>query len=664
MLKDVRITDRYRETGITENHRAFPDDHKLKIFGGDTETVDGKPYTLQLCGPDYRGRPQEFFAYVDEKNIFEKMMGWSLSQTVKGDVNLFWFHNLAFDLTVLFHDQINLIYEQYNDIEFDLQTGVGNFSVNMIYGKVNSANIWQDFGGYLCPQCGPDKPVPKDATSFSGHKRVCTRHRNSEPQVRRNLGAKITLLDSRAFCPPGARSLKAALKIYGVEETKFETPKGLGEVKLKSKEFEEYAINDARIERRLGLEIVKIWKQYDVTKSVSLPQMAARIFRHHFFHKGERIQFPKEAIRLASELSYHAGKNGMYVPKGVYENVYEYDINSAFPKAMRELPQLVKGKYERVRDYVADVVGIYKISGVCHGAKYPGIFHHDFRPVRSGPFDDLWVTGFELECIKANRLYSYRIEKGWIWKPDNRYKHSPLRGFVDHFYNLKNTTPKGPKRETYKNILNSLYGKFAACVEKRKSVSTGLGDISVNDPTDPVKFFEAGSLYHPFLASQITGYVRRELYNLEVKSNAIHAATDSIKTTQKMRTSDELGGLKEEVYGRCYLFRNKLYLHFARDISRCGHDINTGWINDRRSSEKISIFDTQPTDEGQRQHLCKYGLHGYKGSVKELFDRRWELLESSHMDYSYDHMVQLREGTRRGETISTMTRRQERLQLL
>lgn len=662
MLKNVRLTDRYRENGITENHRAYPSDDKLKIFGGDTETIDGKPRTLQLCGPDYRGRPQEFFGYVDQKNIFEKFMGWMDARTVKGDMNLVWFHNLAFDLTVLFHDQIHIIYEQYNDIEFSLKTEVGDYAVKMIYGKVNSANIWQDLGGYLCPGCGVDKPIPKGATTFSGQKRVCTRHRTSEPAVRRNLGPKITLLDSRAFCPPGARSLDAALEIYGVEGTKlkfdFKTQK------LEGSEFEEYAKNDARIERKLGIEIVKIWKQYDVTQSVSLPQMAARIFRHHFFHPKERIEFPKESVRLASELSYHAGKNGMYVDKGVFENVYEYDINSAFPKAMRELPQLVKGKYRRVSDQVSGLVGIYKISGRADSAKYPGIFYHDFRPIKNGEFANIWVTGYELECIKTNPAYAYKIKTGWVWEPDPSYTHSPLREFVDHFYHLKSTTPKGPKRETYKNILTSLYGKFAACVEKRRPVMTGLGEIHINDPTDPTKIFEAGALYHPFLASQITGYVRCELYNLEVESNAIHAATDSIKTTKRMPTSNELGGLKEEVFGRCYLFRNKLYLHFATDTGRCGHNTNKGWINDRRSNNKISIFDTQPIDQGQRQHLCKYGLHGYKGSVKELFDRRWELLDQGHIDYEFEHMVQLREGTRRRETISTMTTRKETLQLL
>lgn len=651
MIKDVRVGFRLSQNGLLENHRAYPSEDKLRIFGGDTETVEGEPYTLQLAGPK-----DEMMEKVTGDTIFQVMMRWLVPRSIDKGINLVWFHNLNFDLRVIFHKNLQSIYDQYNDIRLERD----GFVIKMLYGRVNQADIWEDFGGYLCPDC-PD-PIPKDATDFDGKKRVCTRHVNKEPGVRRNLGKKVRLMDSAAFCPPGGKSLVSALHIYEVPYKKFKQPDGLGTRRLWTKEFKEYALNDARAERALGRKIMDLHREYDVTTCVSLPQLASRILRHHYFLPKESMPFPPEECRLASELSYHAGKNGFYVKRGVYENCYEFDINSAFPKAMRELPQMVKGRYERVNNFKNDRIGIYRISGSCRGVKIPAIFNHDFTAVKEKTsFKNLWVTGYEIECLKKDPAYDFEIKKGWVWEPDTRYNHSPLKEFVDRFWHLKNVTPKGPKRDTYKNILNSLYGKFAACVEHRPYVETHVGLVSVTDTRDPHNYFVAGSLYNPFVATQITGYVRKEIYEYEKEGEALHTATDSIKSLKNLPTSDELGGLKKEVFGRCWLFRNKLYLHFSRDNQTCGHDLRAGWIGERGRDGKFGLF--EKTRGEPSQHLCKWGLHGFKGSVRELFERRHELMDKGFIDYEFNHMVNLREGIRRGETPSQMLTRQERLQL-
>lgn len=153
-------------------------------------------------------------------------------------------------------------------------------------------------------------------------------------------------------------------------------------------------------------------------------------------------------------------------------------------------------------------------------------------------------------------------------------------------------------------------------------------------------------MYHPFIAGQITGYVRREITRLERAGRALHTATDSIKTLRDLPTSNALGGLKLEVLGRCYFFRNKLYLHFSNDPGVCGHD----------EKGKFGIV-----EDGQ--HLCKIGLHGFKGTAKDLYARRFELLKNKFIDYDYQHMVSLREGFIRREKICKMSPRKERLTL-
>lgn len=665
MLKNVHIGERLAARGITENHRGFPLDKDIRVFGADTETCRGQIYTAQLSSEG-----EVAFLKVTPKDAFVSVMRWIERRVIDKGLNIVFFHNLRFDLTVLFAPQHQLIYDQYNDIHFDSC----GYRIRMLYGRVNYVRIWKDLGNYICKQCGevPDQGVKKIGGSF-----YCANPLHGSPTtVRRNLGPVVQWIDSAAFCPPGSKSLAAALKIYGVPYKKLKAPDGLGEKKLTGAAFEVYAKNDAIAEEALGRAILALHKEYDITPCVSLPQLSARILRHHFFKEGETFPFPPEPCRLAAELSYHAGKNGFYVKPGCYEDLYEYDINSAFPKAMREMPQMVRGSYVRVKTFRAGYLGIYRIAGRAkRSMRYPLVFNSAFRPCRT-VFKNEWITGYEWELLKKDINYRAKIQEGWIWKHDKNYGHSPLREFVERFYTLKSTAPKGPKRDTYKNILNSLYGKFAACVEKRETLETGEGTITLGGDT---KYFVAGALYHPFIATQITGYVRAELYRLETQGEALHAATDSIKSRADLPCSDELGGIKKETFGRCYLFRNKLYLHFAKDNSLCKHDLEKGWLYVSKADAALldDVEDDLKTgkrwDGGQDryygklfdgdQHLCKYGLHGFKGSVFELYCNRQSLFKDGYLDYSHPHMTNLREAIKRKEVPAMMVNRKERLLL-
>ena len=672
MIKNVLVSHRLKENGIRENHRGYPKHGNIRVFGADTETCKGRLYSFQVAS-----QGDEVLRYTTPERAFAEFMGWIEPRILDKGVNIVFFHNLKFDLTVLFAPDQEAIYNQYNDIYLERD----GYIIRMLYGRVNFVRVWKDLGGYLCPTCGE---IPKDGVCRLAAQTLCGNPKHGEPTpVRRNLGTLVRWIDSAAFCPPGSKSLAAALKIYGVSYKKMKQPQGLGKRILKDAYFEEYALNDSRAEEALGLKILDLHRDYDISPCVSLPQLSARILRHHFFRPGETFPFPPEACRLASELSYHAGKNGFYVKRGIYENLIEYDINSAFPKAMKEMPQMVKGSYKKVKKYDPKHLGIYLVKGtIAPEMKYPLVFDAAFRPCRRKVSEE-WVTGYEWKRIVKDPHYKLKLLEGWIWK-HKRYPHSPLGEFVDRFWHLKSTAPKGPKRDTYKNILNSLYGKFAACVEKKPTVDTAHGLIQIHDSekgTGAASVFVAGSLYHPFIATQITGYVRGALYDLEKKGLALHAATDSIKSFRDLATSEDLGGIKKEVEGRCYLFRNKLYLHFAKDTSLCKHDLVKGWLpvfgedlqilGEVGQALKTGVCYDAGEDrylgkliEPDGQHLCKYGLHGFKGSAFVLYRWRHELLERGHFDYEYDHMVSLREGTIRGETICDMTKRQEHLCLI
>jgi hypothetical protein len=618
--------------GIKKNHRAHPLPANLRLFGADTETVHGQPHTVQIWEGSVESPP--WLAYVDKKTIFPVFWWWIRPRIREGGVNVCYFHNLHFDMMILFADHHLDMYEQGGSTEFFLEVDAVKLKkplsadplrrclkVEILFGKVNAATVTEG-----CHY------MEDGALRFEGR-------------------ASLKILDSKAFTQT---SLSRSLKMFQIPEVKLEPPKGLGSEPLKTTEFETYAKQDVVAEWHLGRKIMDLHAKYEVRPSISLPQFMSRVFRHDFFHPTDNIVFPPLDVVRAAEYSYHGGKNGIYCDPGVYEDVTEVDINSAYPWAMRELPSFLDGTYSPVDAWAGpQFVGVYKISGETDPeAKYPLVFDHKFKRI-DGKFTDVWHTSYEVEKMLSCGFVKLSKISGFIWNPGG-IERNPFRDFVDHFYELKQNTPhEDPYYNFYKIALNSLYGKLVGVIEDRELMELQEGEDSatmkldyrwdsaldryVHTKTENV----AGAMYNPFIASLITGRVRALLFDLETKYQALHSATDSIKTLMRPKANPGLGGWKEECHGRCWIFRNKLYLHFDERAAK----------NPARGI----------TDGGQG--LVKYALHAYKGSVEDLYKNRRKLLREGKMEYEFTHVVGLREGLRRKETPGDFVRRKETLQL-
>ncbi len=651
--------------GITRNHRSYPLPKNLRLFGADTETVRGRPHTVQVSDDG----KITMLRYVDRDTILPTF--WELVRPAmrEGGVNICYFHNLRFDLMVLFAAHHEAMYEQVNAIKFHLSPDAKPLPkawwkepdktvlvVEILFGKVNAAEITE--GKYFLEK--------DDTLRFSGD-------------------AKLKLLDSKAFT---LASLANSAKMFQLPVGKLKFNEEWGMVASKSPEFEAYAKQDVVVQWHLGRKIMDIHEKYEVRPSVSLPQFVSRVFRHDFMKSDWKMDFPPLEIVRAAELSYHGGKNGKYCPypghcrqsdidappvgqckkPEVYDDCTEVDINSAFPWAMRELPSFVGGRYRRVDRYERGLVGVYSLSGrVDPRTKYSLVFDHGFRTVR-GAFENLWHSSYETEKILASEEVSVAKCWGYVWEPKDADGPNPFRDYVDHFYKLKETTPKDdPYYNFYKIALNSLYGKLVGAVEehdverfaqtedeamakealfRERGISIDYKwDEALNTYLRVEKENVAGQMYHPFIASLITGRVRALIFDLERKFKAVHTATDSIKTLGAISETQGLGGWKEECKGRCYLFRNKLYLHFDK----------TG----RRAKEGSWARDVQ--EDGQ--WLVKGAFHGFKGPFVELYNGRRELIRKGEVTYKYKHVVGLREGMRRGETPADFVTREETLRL-
>lgn len=555
-MRKTLLLPSYASDGITHKDSVFPSN--VVVIGGDTETYKGEPLTLQLSAA-----PGETdLIWVDKRTILEEFLSYMDKHISRHERGLVYFHNLDFDLVALLYGGD---LTKFRDTEFKKK--VGGWDIDIFCGKRYFAKARK-----------------------AGHK-------------------SFYIIDSSAFLP---FSLKKIAKELRLAVEKLPPPKGLGDVRFKpgDKEFEAYARRDAEVQYYVARWIVDVHREYGVQPSVSLPQLAGRIFQKKFLSDGQVIPPPPKDIIKAALLSYHGGKNGMYVEPGRYEGVSEVDLNSAYPYAMQELPPMTVGEYSKVSRYTPEYAGIYCISG-SSTCPYNAVFDDEFRPIR-GKFSEVWITSYELaEALAQNEIKITSIW-GYVWVPGPG-SENPFGDYVRYFYKMKQETPKENSLYTfYKLGLNTLYGKLVQMVEMLNEETREADFETWFDSKGKIKVkrvnktYRAGAFFNPFIASLITGKVRAMIHNLEHRFKALHTATDSVKTLLPISgESAELGGYKLELKGRCILFRNKLYLHY-----------------------------------NEAGDLKKFALHGFSGSPEQLL----ELYRKKTSKYTIDHLFKVREA--------------------
>jgi hypothetical protein len=383
-------------------------------------------------------------------------------------------------------------------------------------------------------------------------------------------------------------------------------------------------MRDAEVSYHLGKVIQSFHVEFDISQSLTLAHMAAKIFRKHFLRRP--LEQPSEDIMIGAQQSYHGGKNNL-IPNSSpmwHLDVASLDISSAYPFAMSQLPSFsnpdlykqakVKAGDKRTYSNGVHKFGVYYISGSTSNCDYPSLFDLKFKPIR-GRFENVWVNGFDLNAaLKAHEVKLTAI-KGFYYDQERDRYESPFNKFVTDFYQRKEGATDPIQRYMYKTVLNSLYGKFIQTTRKE-------------DETTGETIYEAGGMYHPFIASCITAHTRNYIHNVEHSFSAIHTATDGVfapnsKTMARdlsafnkaNETTEGLGSLKHETSGDLLLLRNKLYILYS----------DKGSISSKFFKNKT---------------IGKYALHGFQSSVYTLE----ELVAASRRKYQTTRPNQLRES--------------------
>lgn len=534
------------------------------IIGCDTETGDDKPLMLQF----YNGDNATVYN-VDEESITDRFFDY-LYSLPRGNYVLF-FHNLGFDIPMIFYRYMERLTEEKLNIKYN------GFKIDIIYGKCKFGRI-------------------------------------------KNDSKRFELLDSYQFFN---RSLYALSRIFNLDHKKLETPENIGIGRKITDEMRKYAIEDAKTEFDLAKYIMDRHKEYDIPQTVSIAQFASKIFKKHFL-KDALIRLPSKSCIDSCVKSYHGGLNVFTLDKPeIIRGVFELDINSAYPDAMCQIPNFNNAGIINVNDFDGGE-GIYCVSGYAEKTIYPILFDHGFKPYSGEFVYKKWVTSYELE--EAVRTGDFIIEDCYGYVIDsNKNDYNPLKSYVDEFYNLKKETPKDhPLYMFYKTLLNSLYGKFIQGVPLDGFSRSFAMDVDNWKLHEVEAEFRAGGLFHPFIATLITGYVRAKLRQFALKYRAIDTSTDSIKTVLKPHRKDlgnELGDWSIDNYGPCLFVRNKLYVHFGDKM--------------------------------------KYALHGFRGNIKDLI----RMYYNKETEYNYTHLYKIKESYISKSDIVPMSFRERRSNL-
>jgi len=285
-----------------------------------------------------------------------------------------------------------------------------------------------------------------------------------------------------------------------------------------------YCINDCKLTKELSIYWINLFNDafgFYPARWISSGYLAEKVLLNNQIEIPKFNTVPYEIQELAFRC-YFGGRFEI-LKRGFIGKAYLYDINSAYPFALTQFPDITKGRWIKRKTIHPDAkLGFFRILADIPDCKYvpPFPFRTNDRIIfPSGKFET-YVTLAELESCEINYC---KVLESYQFIPETDYH--PYKEFIENLYQkrLELKQNGSPLQLPLKIILNSIYGK------------TGQ---SVNG--------KIGNLFNPILFAFITGYTRAQLYQFVeehgIDREIVSFATDSICCTRKLNlNSSKIG---------------------------------------------------------------------------------------------------------------------------
>jgi hypothetical protein len=290
-------------------------------------------------------------------------------------------------------------------------------------------------------------------------------------------------------------------------------------------QIRQYCIDDCKLTKQLAEHWIKLFHNafgFYPSRWLSSGYISEKVLINN------RIEIPKfDSIPYpVNDLAYRSYFGGRFemLKRGFIGTAYLYDINSAYPFALTQFPDITRGRWIKRRSIHPDAkLGFFRILANIPDCEYVPPFPYRKNGLLifpSGKFET-YVTLAELQACKNSKWY--KILESYQFVSDS--EGYPYKDFIQNLYQKRlELKRKGdPLQLPIKIILNSIYGKTGQKTKGR-----------------------IGNMFNPVLFAFITGFTRAQLYRFIIENNiqreTVAFATDSICVTKKLEfNSDRLG---------------------------------------------------------------------------------------------------------------------------
>lgn len=396
------------------------------------------------------------------------------------------------------------------------------------------------------------------------------------------LSDPVNFYDSVRIVPFSVEKLGNMLKI-----PKMDHPEAFGREPRTVKEIEdlkEYCMNDSKITQQFITKIVHpILTKYHIKLKQTIGGIALADWRTN--HQPFTLFPESEKAREIAFKAYYGGRTETY-KRGVFDNVFCFDINSLYPSAMlKDIPnpnrsrQLTKGttynieKYEGISEVLVSVPDMYMP---------PLPLRRDSKLLfPTGTFKG-YYTHIELRNALKYGVSILEIGEQIIYPKTYPF----FKSFVEEHYSERRVYQKvkDPLELMEKGIMNNLYGKFAFNYKNTDSIIPSH-EFDFEKHVENATYLHPASNHNfmsvkgegikppiyafPIFSAYITAYARITMYEFlqdpALRNKLIATDTDSIFLNHydgEIAESTEVGKMKlEDGYPikRAIFIRPKMY---------------------------------------------------------------------------------------------------------